>query len=234
MTEKKLILIVEDDHQIRELVKINLEEIGYQVIETSTAAQAAVEVRSFDLDLIILDLGLPDRNGVNFIRECRLLSTVPILVLSARIQEISKVSALDAGADDYITKPFGISELLARVRALLRRAPISFDSADSVQKNPAMEFGRFRLDFINRVLSSNEEIIKLTDIQYRLLVLLASNPNRVMTHRQLLMQIWGERSLDNHQYLRVYVGHLRQKIEENPADPCHILTEVGVGYRFQL
>ncbi|TWH75966.1 two-component system KDP operon response regulator KdpE [Azomonas agilis] len=227
--ETQTILVVEDDQQIRDLLKVTLEGEGYQVVEAATAAQAAVEVRSCNPNLLILDLGLPDRNGINFIRDYRLWSLIPILILSARTQESSKVAALDSGADDYLTKPFGVSELVARVRALLRRMP-----AQPGQQASVIEFGDFRIDCIKRLVTRGGELLRLTDIQYRLLILLASNPGRVMTHKQLLLQIWGGKAVESHQYLRVYVGHLRQKIEANPAQPRHIITETGVGYRFQL
>ncbi|TBW11849.1 response regulator [Azotobacter chroococcum subsp. isscasi] len=229
MSETQTILLVEDDRQIRELVAATLEGEGYTIIEAGTAAQGAVEAGARKPDLLILDLGLPDRNGINFIRDYRIWSAVPILVLSARSQEISKVTALDAGADDYLTKPFGVSELLARVRALLRRSP----SEEREQLEPIIEFGDCRIDCVHRAVTRAGEPLHLTDIQYRLLILLASNPGRVLTHRQLLLQIWGSHALENNQYLRIYVGHLRQKIERIPAQPQHILTEIGVGYRFQ-
>ncbi|SER80520.1 two-component system, OmpR family, KDP operon response regulator KdpE [Azotobacter beijerinckii] len=228
MSETPTILLVEDDPQIRELVAATLEGEGYAIVEAGTAVQGAVEAGACKPDLLILDLGLPDRNGINFIRDYRIWSAVPILVLSARSQEISKVTALDAGADDYLTKPFGVSELLARVRALLRRP-----AAEREQLEPTIEFGDCRIDCVRRQVTRAGEPLHLTDIQYRLLILLASNPGRVLTHRQLLLQIWGGRAVENNQYLRVYVGHLRQKIERIPAQPQHILTEIGVGYRFQ-
>lgn len=227
--ENQSILLVEDDRQIRELVAATLEGEGYHVIEAATATQAAAEAAACKPDLLILDLGLPDRNGINFIRDYRLWSSVPVLILSARTQEISKVTALDAGADDYLTKPFGVSELVARVRALLRRTP-----PERSQPDPVIEFGDCRIDCAHRLVTRGGEALHLTAIQYRLLILLASNPGRVLTHRQLLLQVWGGKALENHQYLRVYVGHLRQKIEANPAQPRHIITEIGVGYRFQL
>ena len=228
MSDTNHILLVEDDHQIRELVAATLEGEGYTVVEAGTAAQAAVEAGASKPDLLILDLGLPDRDGIDFVRDYRAWSAVPILILSARNQEANKVAALDAGADDYLTKPFGVSELLARVRALLRRRQLERDQA-----NPLIRFGDCQIDCVRRVVTRHGEPLHLTQIEYRLLILLASNPGRVLTHRQLLLQIWGGRAVENHQYLRVYVGHLRQKIEDNPAQPQHILTEIGVGYRFQ-
>jgi two-component system KDP operon response regulator KdpE len=228
MSDTHSILLVEDDRQIRELVAATLEGEGYAVIEAATAAQGAVEAGARKPDLLILDLGLPDRDGIDFVRDYRAWSAVPILILSARNQEANKVAALDAGADDYLTKPFGVSELLARVRALLRRRHLERDQAE-----PTIAFGDCRIDCVRRVVTRGGEPLHLTQIEYRLLILLAANPGRVLTHRQLLQQIWGGRAVENHQYLRVYVGHLRQKIEDTPAQPRHILTEIGVGYRFQ-
>lgn len=228
MTEAETILLVEDERQIREVVSAALESEGFSVVEARTAGHAAVEAGARRPDLVILDLGLPDRDGIDFIRDYRAWSSVPILILSARVQESSKVEALDAGADDYLAKPFGMAELLARVRALLRRR-----QPDQTAAYPIIRFGEFAIDCVRRVVERRGEILHLTQIEYRLLVFLAANPGRVLTHRQLLTQVWGGRAVENHQYLRVYVGHLRQKIEDNPAQPRHILTEIGVGYRFQ-
>jgi len=228
MSLSQSILLIEDDQQIREFVASTLEAEGYSLIKAASAAQGAVEAGASKPDLLILDLGLPDRDGIDFIRDYRAWSATPILILSARSREASKVAALDAGADDYLTKPFGVSELLARVRALLRRRLLTQEQA-----SPLISFGDYQIDCVRRVVTCKAELMHLTQIEYRLLIVLASNPGRVLTHRQLLLQVWGGRALENHQYLRVYVGHLRQKIEANPAQPQHILTEIGVGYRFQ-
>lgn len=222
------ILIVEDEQQIREAVAMALECEGFKVCEAGTVSHAVVQAVSRKPNLIILDLGLPDRDGEDFIRDYRAWSSTPILILSARTEERSKVDALDAGADDYLTKPFGIAELLARVRALLRRRQPGEQASD-----PALLFGDYVIDCVNRVVTRDGDLVHLTQIEYRLLALLAANPGRVLTHRHLLTQIWGGQAVENHQYLRVYVGHLRQKIENNPAQPRHIITEIGVGYRFQ-
>lgn len=227
MSEAEIVLLVEDERQIREIVASALESEGFIVVEARTASHAAVEAGTRSPDLVILDLGLPDRDGIDFIRDYRAWSSVPILILSARTQESSKVDALDAGADDYLAKPFGMAELLARVRALLRRR-----QPDQTAPAPVIRFGEFSIDCVNRVVERRGEPLRLTQIEYRLLVFLAANPGRVLTHRQLLAQVWGGQAVENHQYLRVYVGHLRQKIEDNPAQPRHILTEIGVGYRF--
>lgn len=229
MKEAQTILLVEDDRLIREFVSTTLEGEGYALVEAGTAAQGAVEAGACKPDLLILDLGLPDRDGIDFIRDYRAWSQIPILILSARSQEATKVAALDAGADDYLTKPFGLSELLARVRALLRRR-----QSDREQIDPVIQFGDCLIDCVRRTVMLRGQPLHLTAIEYRLLIFLASNPGRVLTHRQLLLQVWGGKAVDSHQYLRVYVGHLRQKIEVKPAQPQHILTEIGVGYRFQL
>ncbi|MDR1994542.1 response regulator [Azonexus sp.] len=228
MSAPETILVVEDERQIREAVVAALEGEGFQVCEAGTAAHAAVQAAGRRPDLVILDLGLPDRDGVDFIRDYRAWSNTPILILSARTQETSKIDALDAGADDYLGKPFGVGELLARVRALLRRRLPGTPLPD-----PLIHFGEFAIDCVNRAVSRNGEALHLTQIEYRLLVFLAANPSRVLTHRHLLGQVWGGQAVENHQYLRVYVGHLRQKIEADPAQPRHILTEIGVGYRFE-
>ena len=228
MNTPESILLVEDDSQIREFVSIALESEGYEVHEACTASHGAAQAASIRPALLILDLGLPDRDGQSFIQDFRAWSSTPILVLSARTQESEKVKALDAGADDFLSKPFGVSELLARVRALLRRR-----QHQPLEAAPIIQFGDFRIDCVRRVVTRRGEPLHLTQIEYRLLVFLAANPGRVFTHRQLLLQVWGGHAVDNHQYLRVYVGHLRQKIEANPAQPEHILTEIGVGYRFQ-
>ena len=227
MNHSETILIIEDERQIRETVAVALECAGFATRQAGSAHHAGVEAARSQPDLLILDLGLPDRDGVDFIRDYRAWSATPILILSARSQEKDKVEALDAGADDYLSKPFGMNELLARVRALLRRPTTSKPSAS------AIHFADFEINCVERSVSKAGQALHLTQIEYRLLVALASQPGRVLTHRQLLTQVWGGQAADNHQYLRVYVGHLRQKIEAHPAQPRHLLTEIGVGYRFQ-
>lgn len=228
MSPPEKILLVEDEVQIREAVAASLEAEGFAVFEAGSAGHAAVQAASCQPDLLLLDLGLPDRDGVDFIRDFRAWSGTPILILSARSQESSKVDALDAGADDYLTKPFGMAELLARVRALLRRR-----QAPTGKPSAMLRFGEFTVDCVKRVVARAGEPLHLTQIEYRLLVFLAANPGRVLTHRHVLSQVWGGQAIENHQYVRVYVGHLRQKIEADPARPRHILTEIGVGYRFE-
>lgn len=228
MSPSENILVVEDEQQIREAVAMALECEGFQVCQAGSASHATLQAASQKHQLVILDLGLPDRDGVDFIRDYRAWSSTPILILSARSEEGSKVDALDAGADDYLTKPFGIAELLARVRALLRRRQLN-----TAEPQATLLFGNYTIDCVNRVVTRQGEAIHLSQIEYRLLAFLAANPGRVLTHRHLLAQVWGGQAVENPQYLRVYVGHLRQKIEESPAQPRHILTEIGVGYRFQ-
>lgn len=228
MNDTSSILIVEDEVQIREAVATALECEGFATHQAATVRHAAVLAAEKRPDLVVLDLGLPDGDGVDFIRDYRAWSATPILILSARSEEGSKVDALDAGADDYLTKPFGVAELLARTRALLRR-----HAGSQLPQEPLLSFGDFTIDCVNRSVVRGDTPLRLTQIEYRLLVSLAANPGRVLTHRHLLAQVWGNQAVENHQYLRVYVGHLRQKIEDNPAQPRHILTEIGVGYRFE-
>jgi two-component system KDP operon response regulator KdpE len=178
-------------------------------------------------DLVMLDLGLPDGNGVDFIRNLRGWSDVPILVLSARTHEKDKIQALDAGADDYLTKPFGVGELQARARALLRRR--NRGEAPS----PLFEFGEVKVDLSRRTVMRNGEPVHLTPIEYRLLCALLANSGKVLTQRYLLREVWGPSSVESYHYLRIYVGHLRQKLEIDPTQPRHIQTETGVGYRFE-
>ena len=179
---------------------------------------------------MVLDLGLPDRDGLDFIRELRVWSAVPVLVLSARTDESDKIAALDAGADDYLTKPFGIGELRARVRAMLRRSQMQSDAGAGALH----AFGDVEVDLVRRNIRRAGVEVHLTPLEYNLLVQLLINPGRVLTHHFLMDKIWGPANREKDHYLRVYVGRLRQKLEADPARPRHILTETGVGYRFQL
>lgn len=222
------VLIVEDEKNIRRFVRSALEHEGCRVAEAETGKQGLIEAGTRKPELVILDLGLPDMDGVNFIAELRTWSALPILILSARSTEDDKIQALDAGADDYLTKPFGVGELLARVRALLRRR-LSLG-----ETSPRIQFGDIDADLSRRVVTRAGAPLHLTQIEYRLLSLLLANPGRVLTQRFLLREIWGPNSVESSHYLRVYVGHLRQKLERDPAQPKHLLTETGVGYRFQL
>ncbi|MBP7202914.1 MAG: two-component system response regulator KdpE [Propionivibrio sp.] len=222
------VLIVEDEKLIRRFVRTSLEEEGCRVFEAGSCADGLLEAGANKPDLIVLDLGLPDGNGVDFIRDLRAWSDVPILVLSARSNEKEKIQALDVGADDYLTKPFGVGELRARARALLRRQSRSSEEASTI-----VEFGEVKVDLSRRVVTRRDEQVHLTPIEYRLLCVLLANTGKVMTQRHLLREVWGPASIESNHYLRVYVGHLRQKLEDDATQPRYLLTETGVGYRFQ-
>ncbi len=221
------VLLVEDEQDIRRFVRTALRSEQHRVLEAGTISQGLIEADSGKPDLVILDLGLPDGDGVQFVQDFRHWSQAPVLVLSARSAEKEKIAALDAGADDYLTKPFAVGELLARVRALLRRG-------QKIQAVPEahLSFSDISVDMARRIVTRDNEPLHLTPIEYRLLVLLITNPGKVMTHRHLLREVWGPGQADNSHYLRVYVGHLRQKLEKDPAQPKHIITETAVGYRF--
>jgi len=223
------VVVIEDEKQIRRFVRAALESEGCHVYEAGTAAQGLIEAGTRKPDLVILDLGLPDRDGVEVVRDLRGWIGIPIIILSARTTEDEKIRALDAGADDYLAKPFGVGELLARVRALLRRKHAIAD-----ESSPAFSFGEVSVDLSRRAVERNGETVHLTPIEYRLLGILLSNAGKVLTHRHLLREVWGPASVESNHYLRIYVGHLRQKLEADPTQPKHILTETGVGYRFQF
>ncbi|MEO8279382.1 MAG: two-component system response regulator KdpE [Ideonella sp.] len=219
-------LVLEDEREIRQFVRASLESEGWQVFEADTVRQGLIETATRRPDLVIADLGMPDRDGVEFIREVRTWSAVAIIVLSARTHENEKVAALDAGADDFITKPFGINELLARTRASLRRMRVGPGATDAV-----VRFGDVEIDLAARVVSKRGSEVHLTPIEYRLLGVLTANAGRVLTHRHLLREVWGPSHVESTHYLRVYMGTLRQKLEDDPAQPKHFVTETGVGYR---
>jgi two-component system KDP operon response regulator KdpE len=221
------VLLVEDEEDIRRFMRAVLRSEDYRVLEAGTISQGLLEADIHKPDLVILDLGLPDGNGVQFVQDFRHWSKVPVLVLSARSAEQEKIAALDAGADDYLTKPFAVGELLARVRALLRRGR----QLQTISQ-ACVSFADITVDMASRLVTRGGKPIHLTPIEYRLLVLLVSNAGKMMTHRQLLCEVWGPGQADNSHYLRVYVGHLRQKLERDPTQPRHILTETAVGYRF--
>lgn len=223
-----VVIVVEDDALIRRFVVTALESEGYVAFEADGAKRALIEAGTRKPDLLVLDLGLADGSGIDVIRELRAWSEIPVIVLSARIAEADKIDALDAGADDYLTKPFGAGELLARVRAQLRRHAHRTDSSSVVS------FGAISVDLANRLVTRNGESLHLTPIEYRLLAHLLANSGKVLTHRQLLRDVWGPGHSEDSHYLRVYMGHLRRKIESDPSQPKHIVTETGVGYRFVM
>lgn len=222
------VLIVEDEKEIRRFVRSALENEGWRVFDADTLQRGLIEAGTRKPDLIILDLGLPDGDGLDFIRDLRQWSSIPVIVLSARSEESDKVLALDAGADDYLSKPFGVAELLARVRVSLRR------HAQQNQESPLIQFSDVEVDLINRRVSRAGEDLHLTPLEFRLLTELIANVGKVLTQRQLLSTVWGPNYVEHSHYLRIYMGHLRQKLEAEPARPKHLLTETGVGYRFML
>jgi two-component system, OmpR family, KDP operon response regulator KdpE len=222
------VLVIEDEKQIRRFVRAALEEEGCRVFEAETLAAGLLESGKHKPQLVVLDLGLPDGNGIDFIHQLRAWSDTPVLVLSARSQERDKIQALDVGADDYLTKPFGIGELIARARALLRRQSRGGEAA-----TPLIVFGDVEVDLARHVVTRGGAPVHLTPIEYRLLCALLANGGKVMTQRHLLREVWGAASIESNHYLRVYVGHLRQKLEADPTQPKYLLTETGVGYRFQ-
>jgi two-component system, OmpR family, KDP operon response regulator KdpE len=226
-----VVVIVEDEPQIRRFVRSALESEGWQVHEAATAARGVIEAGTRKPDLLVLDLGLPDRDGLEVVRDVRSWSSVPIIVLSARTDETDKIAALDAGADDYLTKPFGVGELLARVRANLRRARTASAPGGSAGADPTFRFGEVVVDRDLRKVQRAGQSVHLTPIEYRLLSVLIANVGRVMTHRQLMLEVWGPSQVEQSHYLRIYMGHLRRKLEEDPAQPRHLLTETAVGYR---
>lgn len=228
MTEPvPVVIVVEDEPKIRRFVRMSLESEGCQVFEADSVKRGLIEAGTRKPDMVVLDLGLPDGDGVDFIRDLRAWSDIPIIVLSARTAEADKVEALDAGADDYLVKPFGTAELLARVRAQLRRRTRPQGSTQNT-----FEFGKVKIDFGRRMVEREGAPLHLTPIEYRLLAYLAGNADSVLTHRQLLKNVWGPAHVEDSHYVRVYMTHLRKKIEDDPSQPKHILTEAGVGYRF--
>jgi two-component system KDP operon response regulator KdpE len=222
------VILIEDDHQILRFVSSALENENFQVFCAETGKQGLIEISTRKPDVVILDLGLPDIDGLEVIRETRNWSNIPIIVLSARTQEAEKVAALDAGADDFLSKPFGTPELLARVRAQLRRrSMLGEDSHQGIY-----DFGNLNVDLHRRLVSKDSQAVHLTPIEFRLFTELVKNAGRVVTQKQLLKEVWGPSYVDNEHYLRIYMSHLRQKLEKDPAQPEHLITEVGVGFRF--
>ena len=231
MTSSPRILLIEDDASIRRFVRLALEDEGWHVCEADTAKRGLIEAASRQPDAIVLDLGLPDGDGKSVSAELRGWSQLPILVLSAREREDEKVAALDAGADDYLSKPFGVPELLARLRVMLRR---SQQSAVSEKLSSRVCFGDISVNLATHEVRRNDAVIHLTPIEFRLLSALIAGQGRVLTHRQLLLKVWGPEYLDRPHYLRVHMANLRQKVEANPAQPIYLVTELQVGYRIVL
>jgi two-component system KDP operon response regulator KdpE len=225
---KPRILVVEDESDIRRFVRISLEREGMTVFEAGNCAQGRVESASRQPDLMIIDLGLPDGDGKLLIRELRGWSSAPVVVLSARDREEEKVEALNAGAEDFLTKPFGVPELIARVRAQLRRASIVTNGGPA---SSIVRFGAIRVDLATYEVVRGDEAVHLTPTEFRLLAALIRGYGRVLTHRQLLQEVWGPGYGNRPQYLRVYMGTLRQKLEADPTRPKHLITELQVGYR---
>jgi len=229
MNNAGTIIVIEDEAQIRRFLRTTLASEGYQVIEAETGKQGLAEAATRKPDLIILDLGLPDMDGVEVVKELRAWTSVPIIILSARSQESDKISALDAGADDYLVKPFGVGELLARMRVALRHVSSAANGDEGV-----FSVDEMKVDMIHRRVSVSGVEVHLTPIEYRLLTVLVKHAGKVLTHHFLLKEVWGPNYVERAHYLRIYMGVLRHKLEKDPARPRFLLTEVGVGYRFAV
>lgn len=226
---EQTILLIEDEAQIRRLVRTAMEEEGYRVRESGTLKEGLAQLHADAVQLLILDLGLPDGDGIAFLRELRTQFSLPVLVLSARSAEGEKIRALDAGADDYLTKPYYTGELLARVRAQLRRAP-----QESATAETHVHFGDIEVNLAQRSVMRKGLAVRLTPIEFRLLCAMLVEPGKVLTYRHLLSAVWGKAFVESNHYLRIYVSHLRQKLEEDPAQPRFFVTETGVGYRLDI
>jgi two-component system KDP operon response regulator KdpE len=220
------VVLIEDDNHIRRFVHASMESSEIRVLDAEHGRRGLALAASARPDLVIVDLGLPDAEGLDVIRDLRGWTDLPVIVLSARTREDEKVAALDAGADDYLTKPFGVSELLARIRAHLRRR-----NHAGAGESPLVRFGGVEIDLGARRVSRDGAPVHLTPIEYRLLTTLVRHAGRVLTHRQLLGEVWGPSHVESSHYLRIYMAHLRQKLERDPAQPEYIVTETGVGYR---
>ena len=227
MTAQPLVLVIEDERAMRQFIRVSLEAHDYRTLETVNGRDGLAMASSHNPDIVLLDLGLPDIDGLEVTRRMRAWSKAPIIVLSARGREDDKVSALDAGADDYLTKPFGARELLARLRVALRHV-----ASLATSPEPVLAIGNLHIDLGARLVSVQGTPVALSPIEYKLLLVLAKNAGRVVTHRQLLQEVWGPNTSET-QYVRVYMGHLRQKLEEDAARPKYLLTEQGVGYRLR-
>jgi two-component system, OmpR family, KDP operon response regulator KdpE len=227
--DKELILLIEDEPQMRRFLRITLQTHGYRLVEAATAQDGLMQATTRNPDVVLLDLGLPDLDGLEVTRQLREWTQIPIIVISAREQELDKVKALDAGADDYLTKPFNAGELMARIRVALRHAALS--SAD--QQEPVFVLENLRVDLTKRQVFVNTEEVHLTPIEYKLLVTLIRHAGKVITHTQLLKEVWGPAHVNEVQYLRVYMTQLRHKLESDPARPRFLMNEPGIGYRLK-
>ena len=220
-----IVVLIEDEPQIRRFLRAVLPSQGIELFEADTGQRGLVEVGLRRPDVVVLDLGLPDINGVEVVRRLREWSEVPVIILSARSDEADKVAALDAGADDYLTKPFGVGELLARLRVAMRRAARASDGSHLFTAGP------IKVDLNARRVEVSGEVVHLTPLEYRLLSMLVRHAGKVLTHRHLLKEIWGPSHVDDSHYLRIYMAQLRRKLEADPAQPRYLITEPGVGYR---
>jgi two-component system, OmpR family, KDP operon response regulator KdpE len=229
MSDGALVLVVEDEPQMRKFIRASLTSHGFRVLEAERAEEAVMLATSHNPELMLLDLGLPDGDGIDLARRIREWSRVPIIVISARGREDDKVAALDAGADDYLTKPFGVNELLARMRVALRHAQIVASGTEA----QVLEFGELKIDLVRRQVFRASEELHLTPIEYKLLLLFAQNAGKVLTHRQILMTVWGPAYASQTHYVRVHMAELRKKVEADPARPKLLTTEPGVGYRLR-
>jgi two-component system KDP operon response regulator KdpE len=228
---KTRILVVEDEAEIRRFVRMSLQAAGHEVYEADGLQRGLIEAGTRRPDLVVLDLGLPDGDGVDLIRDLRQWSAVPVIVLSARSGEADKITALDAGADDYLVKPFGAGELQARVRAQLRRHQ-QHAAWGAPGGEPVLRFGDVEVDLVRRSVDKQGQPLHLTPIEYRLLTHLAAQPDRVITHQALLKAVWGPGHAEDTHYVRVHMANLRKKVEADPSLPRHLVTEAGIGYRF--
>ncbi len=227
--DKELILLIEDEPQMRRFLRITLQSHGYRLVEAETGQEGLMQATTRNPDVVLLDLGLPDLDGLEVTRRLREWSETPVIVISAREQERDKVNALDAGADDYLTKPFSAGELMARIRVALRHAA----GMRAGEKEPVFVLQNLRIDLSMRQVFVDEREIHLTPIEYKLLITLARHAGKVITHRQLLKEVWGPAHVDEVQYLRVYMTQLRHKLETDPTRPRFLLNEPGVGYRLK-
>ncbi len=228
MPSRPHILVVDDEPQITRVLRTTLNAQGYEIRVANDGETALEILKDFTPDLVITDLMMPNMNGIELCRRLRKVSQVPVLVLSVRGEERSKIEALDSGADDYITKPFSTGELLARVRAALRRAP-----TNTPEQKTRIEAGDFRIDLDARLVRVREREVRLTPKEFDVLLYMAEHPHKVLTHRAILNAVWGSNSMEQNEYLRVFVGQLRKKLEANASEPKYILTEPWVGYRFE-